>query len=189
MPFLCLMFPEKETVRLSKFLSLVLRHQPEAIGLVLDENGWADVFDLLQKLKAKGFAVGNEALQHVVATNNKKRFAFNADGSKIRASQGHSITVDLGYEVSTPPAVLYHGTAEKNVGAILQNGLIRQNRQHVHLSKDVETAITVGKRHGKPVVFNVMAGAMHKDGFAFYVSANGVWLTDAVPCNYLQLHQ
>lgn len=181
------MLSEKETTRLSKFLSLVLRHQPEAIGLTLDENGWTDVTVLLQKLKTKGFNVDRTALQHVVATNNKKRFAFNEEETKIRASQGHSINVDLGYEESMPPTILYHGTAQKNAASIRQNGLIKQSRQHVHLSKDVETAITVGQRHGAPVVFEVLAEAAHRNGHAFYLSANGVWLTEEVPAKYLRL--
>lgn len=184
---LCFMLSEKEATRLSKFLSFVLRHQPQTIGLTLDENGWADVTGLLQKLKTKGFNVDRTALQHVVATNNKKRFAFNEDETKIRASQGHSINVALGLEESIPPAILYHGTAQKNTAAILQKGLLKQSRQHVHVSKDVETAINVGKRHGVPVVFEVRAEAMLCDGHAFYLSANGVWLTETVPAKYLRL--
>ncbi len=181
------MLSEKETVRLSKFLSLVLRHQPETIGLTLDENGWVQVTTLLEKLAAQGFEINPSILRHVVTTNSKKRFAFNDDETKIRASQGHSINVNLGYEESTPPAILYHGTAQKNNDAILKEGLRKQSRQHVHLSRDVETAITVGKRHGVPVVFEVLAGAMHADGCSFYLSANGVWLTDSVPPKYLRL--
>lgn len=181
------MLSEKETVRLSKFLSLVLRHQPETIGLILDENGWAPVTELLQKLQENGYDVNPQILQHIVATNNKKRFALSNDGSKIRASQGHSINVNLGYDESIPPSRLYHGTAQKNMEAILKEGLRKQSRQHVHLSKDVETAIAAGKRHGMPVVFEVLAEAMHTDGYSFYLSANGVWLTDSVPPTYLCL--
>lgn len=181
------MLTEKEHTRLSKFLSLVLRHQPEAIGLTLDESGWASVPDLLQKLAAKGFNIDLAALQRTVATDNKKRFAFNEDGTKIRASQGHSIDVDLGYEESVPPAVLYHGTAQKAAAVILNEGLLKQGRQHVHLSRDLETAMAVGKRHGAPVVFEVLAEEMHRDDHAFYLSANGVWLTDKVPVGYLRL--
>jgi putative RNA 2'-phosphotransferase len=177
---------EKETTRLSKFLSLVLRHQPQEIDLVLDESGWATVTELLEKLKTKGFALDRAALEYVVATNNKKRFAFNEDGTMIRASQGHSVEVELGYAPQTPPTVLYHGTAEKNVAAILKEGLQRRSRRHVHLSTDKATAIKVGQRHGKPVVLEVMSGEMHKSSHTFYLSANGVWLTDSVPPQYVQ---
>lgn len=181
------MLNEKEAVRISKFLSLVLRHQPQIIQLQLDEQGWADVEDLLLKTKRKGIPLHREALQHVVDTNNKKRFAFNEDGTKIRASQGHSIAVDLGYKESIPPAVLYHGTAEKNINIIVQQGLQKIKRQHVHLSTSKETAVRVGQRHGKPVVLEVSSGRMHSDGYSFYLSANGVWLTEAVPATYLRL--
>lgn len=180
------MLPEKEAARISKFLSFVLRHQPEAIGLTLDENGWVSVAELLQKLKEKDKAVDLGTLQHIVATNNKKRFAFNDDHTKIRASQGHSINVDLGYTQATPPTILYHGTATKHLPSIQQSGLVKQSRQHVHLSATKETAINVGGRHGKPVVLEVMAATMHEDGYAFYLSENGVWLTDEVPACYLK---
>lgn len=183
------MVPEKETTRISKFLSLVLRHQPELIGLALDENGWASVPELLEKLQLNDMAVSHAFLQHLVATNNKKRFAFNEDQTRIRASQGHSVTVDLDYAPSIPPEILYHGTAAKNLPAILQSGLLKQGRQHVHLSADKETAIRVGQRHGKPVVLNVMANAMQKDGYVFFLSANDVWLTHEVPAVYLKFHE
>lgn len=124
---------EKETTRISKFLSLVLRHQPEIVNLQLDENGWASVDDLLQKIKAKGFGLDKAGLRHVVDTNNKKRFAFNEDGTKIRASQGHSVAVNLGYEAMTPPPVLYHGTAQQNIASIIEHGLQKKSRQHVRL--------------------------------------------------------
>lgn len=179
------MLTEKETTRISKFLSLVLRHQPAEIGLALDENGWAAVDELLERLEIKGMRLDRTSLEHIVATNNKKRFAFNDDGTKIRASQGHSIEVELGYTPQTPPVILYHGTTEKNLEAILKEGLHRRGRQHVHLSADTETATKVGQRHGKPVVLQVMAGEMHKTGHKFFLSENGVWLTTEVPTNYL----
>jgi putative RNA 2'-phosphotransferase len=182
------MLSEKETIRISKFLSLVLRHKPEIIGLMLDEQGWTPVAELLQKLKAKGFHINHDQLQHVVETNNKRRFAFSDDGTKIRASQGHSVNVDLDYAEMVPPAILYHGTAEKNMAAILKEGLHKQKRHHVHLSANKETAIQVGQRHGKPVVLSVMAEKMHAGGYKFYRSANGVWLTDEVPARYLELY-
>ena len=180
------MLNEKDTTRISKFLSLVLRHQPETIGLQLDENGWATVADLLPKMAEHKMPVSLEELQQVVATNAKKRFAFNADGLKIRASQGHSIEVELDLPQQVPPATLYHGTGEKWVASILANGLGKRSRQHVHLSADTATAIAVGKRHGKPVIFKVAAALMQADGFTFYLSENGVWLTDAVPAKYLR---
>ncbi len=181
------MLSEKEVVRISKFLSLVLRHQPQIIRLQLDDQGWASVDELLQKLKTKGFHLSISDLQYIVDTNNKKRFAFSENRTKIRASQGHSIEVDLGYLQSVPPAILYHGTARRNMESILKEGLQKQRRQHVHLSADKETAVTVGQRHGRPVVLEVSAGQMHEDGYTFFLSANGVWLTDLVPAKYLCL--
>lgn len=181
------MINEKETIRASKFISLVLRHQPEVIGLMPDEQGWVDVNELLQKMRLKGMAIDFETLEQVVASNDKKRFAFNGDKSRIRASQGHSIQVDLGYRESKPPEVLYHGTATKNKEAIVKEGLKKGKRHHVHLSKDIETAMKVGQRHGKPVVFEVMAKEMYDEGCVFFVSENGVWLTESVPARFLKV--
>jgi putative RNA 2'-phosphotransferase len=178
---------KKEVVRISRFLSLVLRHQPQAINLTLDENGWASVPELLNKLNAEGFIVDFDGLQQVVETNTKKRFAFNEDKTMIRASQGHSIMVDLGFEKKEPPAVLYHGTAAINSAAISKGGLLKQSRLHVHLSADMETALKVGQRHGRPVVFEVSAKEMYQQGYGFYLSENGVWLTDFVPADFLRL--
>lgn len=180
------MISEKENTRISKFLSLVLRHQPETIGIKLDENGWADVKDLIHKLKVNGLAVTKEILDHVVETNSKKRFAYNEDRTKIRASQGHSVSVDLGYEPKEPPDILYHGTASQFVDSIFKGGLQKGSRHHVHLSENIETATKVGQRHGKPVIFEVAARQMFEDGFAFFVSENNVWLTDSVPVKYLK---
>ncbi|MBL0742048.1 RNA 2'-phosphotransferase [Chryseolinea lacunae] len=181
------MITEKETVRISKFLSLVLRHQPETIQITLDENGWTDVAVLLDRLKAHGLSVSKEILQHVVDTNSKKRFAFNDNQTKIRASQGHSVSVDLDYAPQTPPDILYHGTSTTALESIFKTGLEKRQRHHVHLSADKETARTVGQRYGKAVVLTVDTGAMHREGYAFYVSENAVWLTDHVPANYLKL--
>ncbi|MDQ3279551.1 MAG: RNA 2'-phosphotransferase [Bacteroidota bacterium] len=178
---------EKEFTRLSKFLSLILRHQPQVIGLQLDAQGWAAVKELLQKLKDKQHPLNRETLEHIVATNNKKRFAFSKDGTKIRASQGHSLAVDLGYTPVPPPSILYHGTATSNREAILREGLQKRKRQHVHLSTDKETARRVGQRHGQPIVFEVAAAAMYGNGYLFFCSENGVWLTDSVPPQYLRL--
>lgn len=178
---------DPKLVRLSKFLSLVLRHEPEKIGIVLDANGWVAVDDLLAAAARAGTSISREQLDQVVVTNDKKRFAFSSDGSRIRASQGHSVEVDLGLAPVVPPERLYHGTATRFVESIRAEGLRAQSRQHVHLSPDEETAIKVGQRHGKPVVLVVRAGAMHQAGHVFYRSENGVWLTEAVPPGYLEI--
>ena len=180
------MINENEITRLSKFISLVLRHKPETIGLILDENGWAGTTTLIDRMNRRGVKITKELLEHVVATNAKKRFSFNEDKTKIRANQGHSIDIDLQLTAVQPPPVLYHGTSERSIDSILQNGLQKRNRKQVHLSADIETAINVGKRHGKPVVLIVEAAKMHIEGFEFYVAANGVWLTDNVPSRYLR---
>ena len=179
---------EKELIHLSKFLSLVLRHKPEAIGIELDPSGWTDVETLIQKANANGMGLNREILTEIVETNSKKRFAFNESLDKIRASQGHSLYVQLGYQSQEPPEVLYHGTGEESVKTILETGIQKRNRQHVHLSKDVETAIQVGSRHGKPIVFAVLAGEMHKAQYSFFLSENGVWLTEEVPAKYLKVY-
>ncbi len=176
---------ERELTRLSKFLSLVLRHKPEVIGITLDENGWVEVDELIRKAQRKNKPVTHEVLQQVVVNNNKQRFAFSEDGRRIRANQGHSVKINLGYEPTVPPAILFHGTGRKYVDSILQSGLVKKARHHVHLSSDEATALTVGRRHGKPFIFQVLAGQMHADGHHFYVSDNGVWLTEAVPVQYL----
>ena len=173
-------------VSTSKFLSLILRHQPEKIGLSLDANGWASLDDLLRLSAARGNPLTRALIEEVVATNDKQRFVLNEDHSMIRASQGHSVSVDLGLSAMTPPPVLFHGTATRFLESIQQQGLLRGNRQHVHLSPDEATAIKVGQRHGKPVVLKVAAGKMHSDGHPFYRSANGVWLTDHVPPAFLE---
>lgn len=178
----------KEITRASRKLSLVLRHKPEAIGLSLDENGWAKVSELLKGLAANGLAITRTELKTIVAENDKKRFAFSPDGRKIRASQGHSITVDLEMEAVEPPAVLFHGTATRFIASILATGLAPGSRQHVHLSLDLDTATKVGARHGKPVTLTIDAAAMYAAGHEFYRSANSVWLTDAVPVAYLSVN-
>lgn len=177
---------EKHITHLSKFLSLVLRHAPETIGITLDENGWTDVDTLLAQMNLKGEPITRELLTVVVETNNKKRFAFNEDRSKIRASQGHSVGIDPGYTPQQPPQLLYHGTALQFKDSIVKNGILKQNRTHVHLSADTETAKNVGSRHGKPFIFKIDAAQMYKDGYLFYISENGVWLTDTVPPVYLR---
>jgi putative RNA 2'-phosphotransferase len=175
----------ERTVKISKFLSLVLRHRPEKIGLELDESGWAPVGRLIEASRDHGVEFTFEELQNVVAGNDKKRFSLSDDGLWIRANQGHSIKVELGYAPTAPPEILYHGTAERFLASIKQQGLIKGRRHHVHLSADVDTATKVGQRHGRPVVLKVKAGLMSQDGFVFYLSANGVWLTEHAPVQYL----
>jgi putative RNA 2'-phosphotransferase len=178
---------ESKLKRISKFLSLILRHQPQLIGIELDERGWANVDELIKRANKHGHHLDIALLNYVVDTNGKKRFAFDESRQKIRASQGHSVAVELGYEAQKPPEILYHGTGEKSMHAILRTGIKKRGRQHVHLSRDRETAVQVGRRHGKPVVFNVLAGEMYENGYLFYLSENGVWLTDTVPAEFLGL--
>ncbi|MEN9936127.1 MAG: hypothetical protein RLZZ387_2706 [Chloroflexota bacterium] len=177
---------DQRLVRVSKFLSQVLRHNPGKIGLTLDPQGWADVDALLEGARRGGVDLDRETMLRVVAENDKQRFALSEDGRRIRASQGHSVTVDLALEPQTPPEALYHGTATRFLGSIVREGLRRGSRQHVHLSADHATAVRVGRRHGEPVVLLVRAGAMAADGHRFYRSANGVWLADHVPPAYLE---
>jgi len=175
------------TKRLSKFLSLILRHNPDKIGLTLDEHGWTEVSHLLERLAAHGKPITLSRLQEVVETNDKKRFTLSEDGTKIRANQGHSIEIDLGLSPVIPPELLHHGTASRFYDAICQEGLKPGNRQHVHLSDEKETAIKVGSRHGKPIIFQVKSGEMHRAGFSFYRSKNGIWLTEKVPAPFLEI--
>ena len=176
---------EQQLKHISKLMSLVLRHKPEAIGLHLNENGWASVQELIQKINTSGTPVNFETIKTVVDTNDKKRFAFNDDKTMIRASQGHSIEVDLDLQPVTPPDLLYHGTAERFVAQILKEGLKKQQRQHVHLSLNKETATAVGSRRGKPVILTINAKAMALHNFLFYLSENNVWLVDSVPVEYI----
>ncbi|MEM8560315.1 MAG: RNA 2'-phosphotransferase [Bacteroidota bacterium] len=173
--------------RTSKFLSLVLRHDPDRIGITLGAGGWTGTEALLRAANQHGVALNRALLEHVVATNAKQRFALSDDGARIRANQGHSVQIDLGLTPVAPPAVLFHGTARKNLASIHAQGLVRRQRHHVHLSADEATARTVGQRHGTPVVLRVEAARMHGDGHVFYRSDNGVWLTEAVPPTYLTL--
>ena len=170
--------------KIDKYISLILRHKPEAIGISLDEHGWANVQELIEGV-SKTHPLTMELLEEIVATDDKQRYSFNADKTLIRANQGHSISVDVELEEITPPEFLYHGTGEKYVGSIDKSGLIPKSRLYVHLSGDQETAIKVGKRHGKPVIYKVLSGKMNVDGYLFYKSVNDVWLTKEVPANYL----
>lgn len=178
---------EERLVKISRFLSKHLRHQPERLGLTLDTGGWVNVGDLLAACAAHRFAVSRTELEEVVASNSKQRFAFDAAGTRIRASQGHSVAVDLELEPAAPPDTLYHGTGHRTADAIRREGLRRMSRHHVHLSSDTATARAVGARHGRPVVFAVGAAAMHRAGHTFCRSANGVWLVDSVPPDFLTM--
>ena len=175
----------RKLVRISKFLSLVLRHNPKSIDISLDHGGWTRVDELLGKANQVGVHLDATLLQQIVAQNDKQRFALSEDGLRIRANQGHSIPVDLGLEPLAPPEFLYHGTAIRHLPSIEKQGILPRNRNHVHLSPDRRTAINVGQRHGKPIVLSVQTGRMHRRGFEFYRSVNGVWLTDSVPVAYL----
>lgn len=177
---------EKVAKGISKFLSFILRHSPETIGLELDENGWADVDDLISKCSKDGNTLNMELLEFVVENNDKKRFVFNEDKTKIRASQGHSISVELDLAETEPSDYLYHGTVGKFLENIRKEGLQKMSRQHVHLSKDKETAIKVGSRRGIAQILTIRSGEMYKEGFKFYLSENNVWLTDQVPIKYIE---
>ena len=177
----------KEKRHISKFLSLVLRHKPKYINLELDENGWAEVNELIEKAKSKHMHFSFNELKDVVATNDKQRFAFNEDHSKIRANQGHTVkTVDLKFEPVQPPEFLYHGTVDKFLESIKKMGLDKRRRQHVHLSQDLDTATKVGNRRGEAIILKIASAKMYEDGFEFFCSENGVWLTNKVPVTYIQ---
>jgi putative RNA 2'-phosphotransferase len=177
---------EKQRTCTSKFLSLVLRHEPDRIGVQLDNAGWIGVDELLAACRRHGTPIERAELEEIVATSEKKRFAFSEDGQCIRASQGHSIEVSLGYAPQSPPSQLYHGTATWFLDSIRVEGLTKRERHHVHLSADMETAHKVGQRHGKPAVLIVNAQAMQAAGHSFYLSENGVWLTDQVPAEFIE---
>ena len=166
----------------SKFLSLILRHKPQRVGLTLDEHGWAEVDELIRRVKG----LNRATLEQIVATDDKQRYSFSADGKLIRANQGHSIPVDVELEELEPPKFLYHGTGERFSASIRAQGLLKMSRLYVHLSSDVETAEKVGRRHGVPKIFLVASGEMFGDGYKFFRSINGVWLTEHVPAKYLK---
>jgi putative RNA 2'-phosphotransferase len=176
----------KEIIRTSKFLSLILRHEPERVGLILGDAGWVVVDELLKALNGHDVSLTLDELKHIVATSDKKRFAFREDGLRIRASQGHSVEVDLEYPPQTPPELLYHGTASRFLDAIRQHGLQKMQRHDVHLSAETRVTLQVGGRHGKPALLTIRAGDMHRAGFVFRCSANGVWLVDHVPPQFIE---
>jgi putative RNA 2'-phosphotransferase len=178
---------DRELIRSSKFLSLVLRHEPERVGLKLDRAGWVNVNELLQAVNQHGVSLTIDQLKYIVATNDKKRFAFSEDGLRIRASQGHSVEIDLQYEPQVPPKFLYHGTPERFVESIRATGLNKGERHHVHLSPGAPTAVKVGRRRGRAVVLKIRSGEMHRAGHIFYRSANNVWLVDLVPPGFIEL--
>ena len=173
--------------KVSKNMSYVLRHRPDTVGIELQEGGWIGVDELLKAFAHAGKPFTLEVLERVVTENDKQRFEFSADRLHIRARQGHSVEVDLGYAGCVPPKVLYHGTATRNLDSILKLGLVKGKRHHVHLSTNIETMVQVAMRHGKPVVLAVDAARMHADGFEFFVTENQVWLTDHVPPEYLSV--
>lgn len=181
---------ERRLERLSKFISMILRHKPEAIGITLDEHGWADVDELIKGINETGEEIefSKATLEKIVKTDKKQRYSFSQDKTLIRANQGHSIPVDVELEKKEPPKVLYHGTGSRFVKSIQEQGLLPMERLYVHLSTDVETATNVVKRHGTPVIFKVNAEQMQKDGYDFFQSVNGVWLTKEVPTKYLELN-
>lgn len=173
-------------VRTSKFIALVLRHRPQAAGITLDERGWADVRELIAGVNATGHhRLDMATLEEIVATDEKRRYAFDEDHVRIRANQGHSVPVDVGLREATPPDVLYHGTAERFCASIERQGLLPRGRLYVHLSTDIPTAIKVGSRHGRPVVWRVDCRRMLENGLRFFLSENGVWLVESVPSQYL----
>ena len=169
----------------SKYISLILRHKPEVIGITLDDHGWADTQALIEGVN-RTYPLTMELLEEIVRTDEKQRYSFNADKSRIRANQGHSIPIDADLAETEPPETLYHGTGEKSVSSIEAQGLRPMSRLYVHLSPDTETARTVGTRHGKPVIYLVLAGEMYRSGYRFYRSVNGVWLTKEVPVRFLK---
>lgn len=177
---------EKQLVKISKRLSLYLRHAPHEIGLTLQPGGWVAVDDLLEGCHRHGFALERSELEEVVAQNSKQRFSFDETGTLIRANQGHSVEIDLQLESQEPPATLWHGTAQHIAPTLEREGILRMKRHHVHLSGDIATARTVGARHGRPVIFEVNAAQMARDGHVFYRSENGIWLVDEVPPKYLR---
>ena len=171
----------------SKFISLILRHKPEMIGITLDEHGWADVRELIDGInQSEGHTLDMEILEEIVQTDEKQRYSFNEDHTLIRANQGHSISVDVELEEKTPPDILWHGTGEKYVASIDAQGLLPKNRLYVHLSSEKETARKVGSRHGRPVIYEIDCRQMAADGYRFFESANHVWLTKEVPVMYLR---
>ncbi len=183
------MMNSRELTSTSKFLSLVLRHRPETIGITLDGSGWVSVESLLEGAAGQGRSLTLQQLEFVVENNDKRRFEFDAERQMIRASQGHSVSVELGYESAEPPATLFHGTVERFLDSIMQSGLIKGSRHHVHLHDDIAVARQVGQRRGQAVILKIDAQAMVGAGCDFFRSTNGVWLVDSVPPEYLTVFE
>lgn len=177
---------KQNDVKLGKFISLILRHHPETIHLKLDEQGWADLEQLINGINQYGLSIDRTILDRIVTQNDKQRYSYNEDKTKIRANQGHSISVNLELTSVVPPDILYHGTASRFTGSIFQEGITKQSRQYVHLSSDYKTALSVGSRHGTPVVLKIYASRMYQDGYSFYLSENHVWLTPYIPVKYIE---
>lgn len=173
--------------KLSVFISLILRHKPDVVGIQLDEHGWANVDELINGINNTGRNINMDILEEIVRTDNKQRYSFNDDKTLIRANQGHSISVDVELEEKQPPKYLYHGTADRFINSIMTDGLKPMSRLYVHLSKDEETAMKVGKRHGKPIVLKIESEEMYNDGIKFYLSENSVWLTKYVDKKYIEI--
>lgn len=178
----------KEDMRISKFISLLLRHKPQEADLILDEYGWCNTSDLIKGLNIKGFKANLEDVKRIVREDDKQRYCFNEDKTKIRASQGHSIKINLELKSIKPPTVLYHGTSKRVIENILKQGINKQNRQYVHLSDNLETASKVGKRHGELIILEINSEQMFLDGYKFYLSENKVWLADFVPMKYIKIY-
>lgn len=172
-------------VKLSRYISMLLRHKPEAAGITLDKNGWADVDELIRGICRTRY-IDRKMLEKIVAEDEKQRYSFSSDKTRIRANQGHSVDVDVELEEKEPPEILWHGSAEQFGNSIDCSGILPKSRQYVHLSSDRETAVKVGSRHGAPIVYTVRSGKMFKDGYRFFLSANGVWLTKRVPVDYIE---
>lgn len=176
----------KDVVRLSRYLCRVLRHHPEEIELKIDDRGWADTTELIEKVNTKK-KIDMETLEYIVENDQKGRYSFNEDKTKIRVNYGHSIPVNPDYEIASPNTILYHGTATRFLDSIFKKGILSKGRNLVHLSKDIETAQIVGARHGEPIVLEIDTKAMEQDGYKFYKSVNGIWLTDKVPVKYISI--
>ena len=176
---------KNDDTSLSKFISLILRHKPEEIGITLDRHGWADTAQLIKGIRSTGRRIDTETLERIVRNDEKQRYSFSEDGKKIRANQGHSIPVEVEMPVTPPPEKLYHGTSLRFLDSIKQSGILRMNRLYVHLSPDTETAFKVGRRHGKPVVLVIDTAAMLADGYQFRLSENGVWMSEDIPWKYV----